>query len=154
MAVTAVSPSDPGTIAVVGVVPAGAPGGTATGSLSVSAATPVGAYTATLTAWNADAVPQSASCTIAVTVTPVTAQTLSALVERLVAEGGVSPEKAMLLVGRLDRVADAVAHGRTAEAAAQLRALVNQAHGLSPRWVSPDAADLIAAQAALLAGTL
>ena len=63
-----ITPSDPATITLTGFTPAAGVGGTATATLSVSAPTPAGTYNVTITWLNNDAVPQSGSCTVAVTV--------------------------------------------------------------------------------------
>lgn len=148
----AVGPGDPGTVTVGDVTPAAAAGGTASATLDVAATTPAGTFTVTLTAANDDATPQTASCTVDVEVSPVTVDALRALVEAMVGDGRVAADKAKLLERRLDRVADAMADGRGADAAAQLRAFANQVQGLAPRWISPESADLLVAEAALLAG--
>ncbi len=71
IAVTAVDPNPvAGTIAAVDVVPAGAPGGTATATLAVSADVPAGSYAVTVTATNNDATPQTGTCAQSVTVSP------------------------------------------------------------------------------------
>ncbi len=151
LAVSDVAASDPGTIAVTAFTPAPGAGGTASGTLSVGASTPVGAYTVTVTATNDDAEPQTATCTVDVTVNPVTPQTLRGLVDGLVTDGGVSADRAGLLRDRLDRLAAAMDAGRMADAAAQLRAFVNQVNGLSPRWITAPAAESLLAEAELLA---
>ena len=66
LSVTAVTPTDPGSIAVSDLTPASGPGFAATADLAVGAATPAGTYTATVTATNSDATPQSASCDVSV----------------------------------------------------------------------------------------
>lgn len=149
LTVNAVATTDPGTFSVANVVPAFAAGGTATGALVASSATPAGTYTVTLAATNQDATPQSATCDVAVTVDqappppPPSLDTLHELIDRLVAEGAVNATKAPLLYDRLARaVADQDAR-RTDAYVAQLQALVNQAEGLAPRWVTPDAAAAI-----------
>jgi hypothetical protein len=154
LAVTSVTPGDPGTISVVAVTAASAAGGTATGTLSVSPSTPVGSYTVTVEAVNDDASPQSGTCDVTVTVSPPTIDSLHSLVGSMADAGDVAPAKAPLLQQRLDRIEAAVAAGRTADAAAQLRAFVNQVNGLSPRWVSAVAASLLAQRAAAVASSL
>lgn len=71
VAVSQISPSDPGTITRTAFTPASQPGGTATATLTVAATTPSGAYTVTATAANADTPPQTATCTLSVTVQEV-----------------------------------------------------------------------------------
>jgi hypothetical protein len=154
LAVTSVNPDDPGTIAVVGVTAAGAAGGMATGSLSVSPSTPIGSYTVTVGAANDDAAPQTGSCDIAVAVSPATPGSLRALVSAMTDDGDVAAAKAPLLQQRLDRIDAAMAAGRTADAAAQLQAFANQVAGLSPRWIAPDAAGQLVEQAAAVAAAL
>ena len=150
LAVTALVPSDPATISVVDVVAAGAPGGTATGTLAVGAATPVGTYVVTVTGTNDDASPQTASCSVSVAVNPVTAASLRSMVDGFVDDGSLAASKAGLLQKRLDRIEAAVADGPAAEVTAQVRAFVNQVRGLSPRWVSPAAADALVTEAGFL----
>ncbi len=150
LAVTAVEPSDPGTISVVDVVAAGAPGGTASGMLSVGVATPVGTYVVTVTGANDDASPQTSSCTVSVAVNPVTAASLRSMVDGFVDDGSVAAPKAGLLEDRLDRIEAAVADGPAAKVVAQVRAFVNQVQGLSPRWISPAAADALVTEAGFL----
>ncbi len=154
IAVTAVTPVDPGTLSVGAVTAANAAGGTATGTLSVAPSTPVGSYAVTIEAANGDATPQTATCELAVSVNPVTIDSLRSLIDSMVADGDVAPTKASLLWQRLDRVAAALAAGRGADAAAQLRAFANQADGLAPRWVTRNAAALIRLEANLLATSL
>lgn len=87
---------------------------------------------------------------------PVTHSVVSlhALVAGMVTDGSLSSAKAQLLYRRLDRVAAALAAGRSADARAQLRAFGNQAEGLAPRWMTVEAADALRAQARLLARTI
>jgi uncharacterized protein len=61
----------PGTITLTDVVPAAAPGGTATAKVNVSADVPVGSYDVTLHATNDDPAPQTGSCTLTVNVNEV-----------------------------------------------------------------------------------
>jgi hypothetical protein len=150
LAATAVKPVDPGTITVASVTAATVAGGIATGMLSVSPTTPVGAYSVTVAAANDDATPQTATCAVAITVDPVTVDSLRSLIDAMVAAGDVAPSKAPLLRERLDRIDAARAAGRDADAAAQLRAFGNQVAGLSPRWVSVGAADVLETEARLL----
>ena len=70
LALSSVSPATAG-ITLTGVTPAGAVGGTATATLSVAASTPLGTYAVQVTATNADATPQTATCTTTVSVQPV-----------------------------------------------------------------------------------
>ena len=60
-----------GSISLTGVTPASTTGGTATASLSVSAAVPAGSYAVQIGAANSDATPQTGSCTTTVTVQQV-----------------------------------------------------------------------------------
>jgi predicted extracellular nuclease len=74
LALTSVTPPDPGI--TFSSTPASTIGGTATGSLDVAATVPTGAYAVVLGAANDDTVtPQTASCTITVEVSTVTATT-------------------------------------------------------------------------------
>lgn len=57
-----------GSIAVAGLVPAAAPGGTATAQLLVSADVPPGSYAVTVTAVNANTVPEQDTCGVSVVV--------------------------------------------------------------------------------------
>ena len=58
----------PGSITLTDVTAASAPGGTATAKLNVGADVPAGSYTATRRAANDDAVPQTGTCSLAITV--------------------------------------------------------------------------------------
>jgi uncharacterized repeat protein (TIGR01451 family) len=69
-AITGITPSNPGTITLTGFTPAGGVGGTASATLSVSAATPVNTYSVTIQWTNNDGVPQTANCVVGVTVNP------------------------------------------------------------------------------------
>jgi uncharacterized protein len=74
IAITGVTPSpEPGSITLGSLVPATAAGGTATASVTVDAATPVGSYAVTVVAANDDPTPQSASCSLTVNVLEPTA---------------------------------------------------------------------------------
>ncbi len=154
LAVTAVTPADPGTIVVEAVTAADAAGGTAAGTLSVSPTTPVGSYSVTVEAANDDPTPQTATCVVSVTVNAVTVDSLRSSVDSAIASGDVAPSKAAMLWQRLDRIDAALAAGRDADAVAQLRAFENQVAGLSPRWISAGAADLLAGEAGLLESSL
>ena len=74
----AVEPAADG-IALTGATPAGAAGAPATGVVRVADAVPAGTYTATLTATNDDAAPETGSCTLAITVAPFDATPIGAL---------------------------------------------------------------------------
>lgn len=154
LAVTSVTPDDPGTITVTGVTAASSAGGTATGSLAVSPSTPAGAFTITVAATNDDATAQTATCEVGVTVSPPTVDSLRSLLGAMAKTGDVPPAKTSLLRQWLDRVDAAMAAGRTADAAAQLQAFSNQVAGFSPRWISPDTADALIQEAALVAASL
>ena len=153
LAVAGVTPADPGTIAVTGLTPAAGKGGTATADLTVGAATPVGTYTAALTATNNDATPQTASCDVTVTVNgPLHSLAhLRSMVDADVANHALNANKAFLLYNRLDRAAADLAADRTDAYLAQLQALGNQAAGLAPRWLTEAAADAIRSEAEALA---
>jgi predicted extracellular nuclease len=71
IAITAIAPSDPGTITRTAFTPAAAVGGTATATFTASADTPAGAYRLTITATNSDGAPQTGTCTLSVGVFPV-----------------------------------------------------------------------------------
>jgi len=150
ISVTAVAPSDPGSITVADLTPASSVGGSATGNLTVSGTTAPGSYVVTLTASNDDATPQTADCSVAVTVAPFVSafDKLRGMVDSLVASGGVNSGKAFLLTNRLDRAAADQAAGRHDAFRAQMQAFGNQVAGLSPRWVTPTAAAQLQAQAA------
>src|SRR5712692_268957 len=67
--VTSITPSDPGTISLTGFTAAGGVGGTASATLQVSSATPIGNYNVTITWSNNDSpTPQTATCTVGVAV--------------------------------------------------------------------------------------
>jgi len=68
--ITNITPSNPGMISLTGFTAAGAVGGTASATLQVSNATPVGNYSVTITWSNNDSTPQTADCTVAVAVAP------------------------------------------------------------------------------------
>ena len=146
LSVTAVTPTDPGSIAVSDLTPASGPGFAATADLAVGAATPAGTYTATVTATNSDATPQSASCDVSVSVEaappppPASLDDLRAMVSADVADGTLNADKAGLLSDRIDRAAADLAAGRTDAYRAQLLTLGNQAVGLAPHWMSQDSA--------------
>jgi hypothetical protein len=165
---SAVSAPDPGTVSVSAVVVAPAVGQPATAQVDVTANTPAGSYTVTVTATNEDSAPQSAECSLSVTVndlpdpTPVPpppdpeldTAALWSLVQAAVADGGVASSKARLLTDRLERIDGFMASGKDSAAAAQLQALANQAMGLSPRWLSPEAASALADEADSLRAAL
>lgn len=77
---------------------------------------------------------------------------MTAMVNALVASGAIAPTKAQLVMDRLDRMAEFADRGKEAAARAQLRAFENQVRGLSPRWITPDAADALIATAKELFG--
>jgi uncharacterized repeat protein (TIGR01451 family) len=70
--ITGITPSDPGTITLTGFTPAGGVGGTANATLNVSNTTPVGSYNVTIQWANNDVSPQTATCSVAVSVTAIT----------------------------------------------------------------------------------
>jgi hypothetical protein len=147
-------------LAIANVVPAPAPGGTATADVSVGGSTPAGDYVVTVTASNGDAEPQRASCTLAVTVEPAPVPTepsmdaFHAMLDANVAAGDVAAGKAHLLADRLARVDRFLATGQDAAAEAQLQAFANQVVGLSPRWVTTAAAEELAGMAHEMAASL
>jgi predicted extracellular nuclease len=70
--ITGITPSDPGTISLTGFTAAGSGGGTASATIQVSSATPIGNYNVTITWSNNDSpTPQTATCTIGVAVNGV-----------------------------------------------------------------------------------
>lgn len=71
IAISSITPFDPGTIALSGFVPASGVGGAATASIDVSHITPPGSYSVEITASNNDAEPQTGTCTLTVTVQQV-----------------------------------------------------------------------------------
>jgi hypothetical protein len=165
----AVSAPDPGTVSVSGVVAAPAAGQPATAQVDVAAGTAPGSYVVTVTATNDDPAPQSAECSLSVTVNDLPDPTpepppdpgptldtaaLWAAVNDLAANGGMATSKLHLLTDRLQRIDRFMASGQDAAAAAQLRALANQAMGLSPRWLSTDIASALADMASDLEAAL
>jgi len=150
MSVTAVTPSDPGSITITDLTPASSVGASATANLSVSGATAPGSYAVTVTASNDDVSPQTADCSVAVTVAPFVSafDKLRTMVDDMATNGGVDPNKAFLLTTRLDRAAADQAAGRQDAFRAQMQAFGNQVGGLSPRWITPAAASQLEAQAA------
>jgi hypothetical protein len=154
---SAASVPDPGTLAVSGVVVSPSAGQAASATLDVPATTAPGSYAVTVTAANDDASPQQATCTVAVTVTdlpdptpdatplplpPPTASTaaLWAMVNGLLDAHRIAADKGRLLTDRLAKVDRFLASDQLSAAFAQLQAFANQVQGLSPRWLSADAA--------------
>ena len=166
------SAPDPGTIGVSGIVAAPAAGEAATAQVVVGAGTPPGSYAVTVTAGNDDTVPQTADCVLSLTVndlpdptpqpqppdppepgpTPTTAA-LWSMVDDLAGTRALAG-KLHLLSGRLEQIDRFLASGQMAAARAQLQALANQAHGLSPRWLGEEAADALIAEADALRDVL
>ncbi|MGH6691746.1 MAG: hypothetical protein ACREF4_13830, partial [Gammaproteobacteria bacterium] len=72
LAITGITPSDPGTIMIGPTTPAGAVGGTASATVTVSATTPIGSYAVAILATNNDGTPQTDDCTLNVTVSGAT----------------------------------------------------------------------------------
>src|SRR5262249_10719110 len=68
--ISGITPSDPGTITITGFAPSGGIGGSASGTLSVSGTTPAGSYGVTILWSNNDPAPQTATCSVSVTVNP------------------------------------------------------------------------------------
>ena len=68
IAISSITPVDPGTISLSGFTPATGVGGAATATVDVSAATPPGIYSVQITATNDDPTPQTGACTLVVTV--------------------------------------------------------------------------------------
>jgi hypothetical protein len=72
LAIDSITPTPAaGSITLDDVVPAATDGGTATGTVNVSAAVPAGTYSVTVEATNDDAAPQSGACTFTVSVLAV-----------------------------------------------------------------------------------
>ena len=71
IALTSVTPTDPGTFSRTAFAPATADGETATATFTASPSTPVGQYTLTITATNDDGLAQTATCSVNVGVYPV-----------------------------------------------------------------------------------
>ncbi|HKO32939.1 MAG TPA: cadherin repeat domain-containing protein [Candidatus Limnocylindria bacterium] len=161
---SASSVPDPGTLAVSAVVVSPSAGQAASATLDVTATTAPGSYVVTVTATNDDATPQQATCTLSVTVndvadpmpeptpapTPVplpppTASTaaLWAMVNGLLDGHRMAGDKGHLLTDRVERVDRFLAGGQLSAALAQLQAFANQVQGLSPRWLSADAANAL-----------
>ncbi|HET7009946.1 MAG TPA: hypothetical protein VFI11_04155, partial [Anaerolineales bacterium] len=69
--INGITPLDPGTISLSGLVPAGGVGGTATATVNVAAATPPGSYSVQITATNNDGTPQTGTCSLAVIVVDI-----------------------------------------------------------------------------------
>ena len=148
---------DPGTLTLVDVVPAGSTGGTATATLRVGGATPADTYDVTVTAMTDAAPEQEASCSLSVTVEEPPPPPddgdladLLAAFDAIVADGSIDAGKASQLRGHLERAVAFAEEGKAAASAAQLRAFANHVEGMSPRWVTPGAADDLAAAARAL----
>lgn len=69
ISITGVGPSDPGTFSRTAFTPATQAGDTATATITASASTPPGAYTLNIVATNDQAIPETGSCQLTVTVT-------------------------------------------------------------------------------------
>src|SRR5207253_11087172 len=110
----AVTPSDPRSVTDTDLTPASSVPCSATANLSASGPTAPGGYTVTVTASNDDASPQTADCSVAVTVAPFVSafDKLRTMVDDMATNGGVNPSKAFLLTSRLDRAAADQAAGR------------------------------------------
>ena len=173
---TASAVPDPGTLAVSAVVASPSVGQPASATLDVPATTAPGAYLVTVTAANDDASPQQATCTLSVTVNDVADPTpdptpaptpaptpvplppptvstaaLWAMVNGLLDGHRMAGDKGHLLTDRLEKVDRFLASGQLSAALAQLQAFANQVQGLSPRWLSADAANaLVQASATVL----
>lgn len=168
---SASSVPDPGTLAVSAVVVSPSAGQAASAKLDVPATTAPGNYAVTVTAANDDASPQQATCTLSVTVndvadptpepTPValppqTASTaaLWAMVNGLLDSHRMAGDKGHLLTDRLEKVDRFLASGQLSAALAQLQAFANQVQGLSPRWLSADAATALVQASATVRSAL
>ena len=66
--INSITPTDPGTITLSGLIPSPGVGGAATANVDVSAATPPGTYSVEIVATNDDPTPQTGTCTLTVTV--------------------------------------------------------------------------------------
>ena len=71
IAITGITPSDPGGITIGATTPASMVGGTALATVTVDPSTPNGSYSVTVTATNDDATPQTGMCTLTVSVQEV-----------------------------------------------------------------------------------
>lgn len=156
-------------VTIANVVLAVGAGGTASANVAVGSTTPAGSYGVTVTATNADATPQQATCQLALTVEPAppdptptptpdpagpSTDALDDMLTAYVAAGDVAAGKAHLLTDRLARIETLLARGQDAAALAQLQAFANQAQGLSPRWVTPWAADSLSQMAGAVVADL
>ena len=153
---------DPGTMSLADVTPAGAVGEAATASVVVDDTTPVGTYEVVVTALTEATPAQEVACTVEVTVEDAapppppppsggTLYELLAAFDALVADESVDVRKAAQLRGHLERASSFAGRGMDAAASAQLQAFANHVAGMSPKWVTPAAADDLAAAAAALA---
>jgi hypothetical protein len=68
--IVSVAPGDPGTITRTAFTPSAAVGGAASATITASSTTPAGTYVVTLAASNDDAIPQTGTCQLSITVTP------------------------------------------------------------------------------------
>ena len=73
---------------------------------------------------------------------------LWSLVNALLDGNRMTGDKGHLLTDRLAKVDRFLAAGQLSAGLAQLQAFANQVQGLSPRWLSSDVADALAAAAA------
>jgi len=139
-------------ISIGATTPAGSVGGEASAELTVGAATAAGTYEVEVTATNDDAVPQSGSCTLTVTVTSpeATFARMHWLVDHYVGTGALPASKAFLFHDRLTRAERFATAGKIAAARSQLEAFGTQAHDFAPLTV----ADALAREATRLAGLL
>jgi hypothetical protein len=156
---------DPGTVALGATTPAAGVGTTASSSVEVGAATPVGTYEVVVTASTTTTPPQEATCAVSVEVQPAddpppdpptdtSFDALAALFDQMVASGLVDENKAAQLRGHLERAERFAERGKSAAALAQLQAFANHVQGMSPKWVDAEAADQLAAAAAALSTSL
>ena len=79
---------------------------------------------------------------------------LWSMVNALLDGSRMAGDKGHLLTDRLAKVDRFMASGQLSAALAQLQAFANQVHGLSPRWLSADAADALAEAATTLRDAL
>jgi hypothetical protein len=152
---------DPGTISLSDAAPAGGVGGTGTASVLVGAGTPAGTYAVEVTASTAASPPQRAACVVSVQVeaapepppddpAPPSVAELMAMLDTVVADGGLDPRRANALRGHLERAQRLAETGQDAAALAQLQAFANQANGFAPKWMTAETAAALAAVAAPL----
>ena len=83
-----------------------------------------------------------------------TPDALANLVLHLLDAGAIDESKVSQLLSRIERVERLADGGEMADAQDQLEAFGNQVDGLSPRWIDPDAAEILRLEAEVLASAL